>query len=314
MKLVIVNKMNPERLAAVARLVPGAVVEAYATPAEAALHVSDADAIALWGFQDVEPLLQNAPHVRWVHSLSDGVEKLLSPSMLARPIVLTNSHGVHDKSVSEHAMALLLAWFHKIPDVTRQKDARIWKRPKSEMLDGKTMLIVGFGGIGRAIAARAKVFGMPILAVKKHPAPDPLADEVLSSEDILTALPRADVVICALPATPETNNYFDTEKFSAMKPGAFFINIARASVVDEAALLHALQEGPLAGAGLDVFAKEPLPEDHPLWKTENAILTPHVASIIPDFWERVLALLEENFQSFAAARPLANVIDKEKGY
>ncbi len=314
MKLVIVNKMNPERLAAIARLVPGAVAEAYATPKEAADHVADADAIALWGFQDIEPLLQNAPHVRWVHSLSDGVEKLLTPSMLSRPIVLTNSHGVHDKSVSEHAMALLLSWFHKIPDVTRQKDAHIWKRPKAEMLDGKTMLIVGFGGIGRAIAARAKVFGMHILAVRNHPAPDPLADEMLSSADVMTALPRADVVIAALPATPETNAYFDRETFSAMKPGAFFINIARASVVDETALLSALQEGPLSGAGLDVFAKEPLPEGHPLWTMDNVILTPHVASIIPDFWDRVLALLEQNFQAFAEGKPLTNVIDKEKGY
>ena len=314
MKLVIINKMNPERLAAIARLVPGALVEAYSTPKDAADHVADADAIALWGFQDIEPLLQNAPHVRWVHSLSDGVEKLLTPSMLARPIVLTNSHGVHDKSVSEHAMALLLSWFHKIPDVTRQKDAHIWKRPKADMLDGKTMLIVGFGGIGRAIAARAKVFGMTILAVRNHPAPDPLADEMFSSDTVMTALPKADVVVAALPATPETNAYFDREKFSAMKPGAFFINIARASVVDEAALLDALQKGPLSGAGLDVFAKEPLPEDHPLWAMDNVILTPHVASIIPDFWDRVLTLLGQNFQAFAAGKPLANVIDKEKGY
>ena len=314
MKLVIINKMNPERLSAIAQLVPGAVAEAYATPKDAANHVADADAIALWGFQDIEPLLQNAPHVRWVHSLSDGVEKLLTPSMLSRPIVLTNSHGVHDKSVSEHAMALLLSWFHKIPDITHQKDARIWKRPKAEMLDGKTMLIVGFGSIGRAIAARAKVFGMRILAVRNHPAPDPLADELLSSADVTVALPRADVVVSALPATPETNGYFDRKIFSAMKPGAFFINIARASVVDETALLDALQEGPISGAGLDVFAKEPLPEDHLLWTMENVILTPHIASIIPDFWDRVLALLEQNFQSFAAGRPLANVIDKEKGY
>ncbi len=314
MKLVIINKMNPDRLAAIARLVPGSVIEAYVTPGEAAAHVSDADAIALWGFQDVEPLLQKAPQVRWVHSLSDGVEKLLSPAMMTRPIVLTNSHGVHDKSVSEHAMALLLAWFHKIPEVTRQKDAHIWKRPKADMLDGKTMLVVGFGGIGRAIAARAKVFGMRILAVRNHPAPDSLADEVISSDEIHAALPNADVVVAALPATPKTNGYFDQKKISEMKPGAFFINIARASVVDETALLAALQKGPLAGAGLDVFSKEPLPEDHPFWSLDNVILTPHVASIIPDFWERVLALLEENFQAFAENRPLMNVIDKEKGY
>ncbi len=314
MKLVIINKMNPDRLAAIARLVPGAVVEAYPSVKEAAGHVADADAIALWGFQNVEPLLAEGNNIRWVHSLSDGVEKLLTPSVMTRPILLTNSHGVHDKSVSEHAMAILLAWYHKIPQVTQQKEARIWKRPKNEMLDGKTMLLAGFGGIGRAIAERAKIFGMKIIAVRNHPIADPLADRTVSSEDILSVLPEADVVVAALPTTPATNGFFGDKTFSAMKDGAFFINIARASVVDEAALVSALETGKLSGAGLDVFSTEPLPADHPFWTMENVIITPHVASFIPDFWERVLALLEQNFKAFAAGQALANVIDKEKGY
>ena len=314
MKLVIINKMAPERLAAIAALVPGSVVEAYASVKEAAGHVADADAVALWGFQNVEPLLEEGKQIRWVHSLSDGVERLLTPSMMARPILLTNSHGVHDKSVSEHAMAMLLSWFHNIPQVTRQKEARIWKRPKNQMLDGKTMLLAGFGGIGRAIAERAKVFGMKIIAVRNHPAKDLLADVTVTSENLLSVLPDADVVVAALPTTPSTNGFFDDKAFAAMKPGAFFINIARASVVDEAALLTALETGKLAGAALDVFSKEPLPEDHPFWAMENVIITPHVASFIPDFWERVLALLEKNFIAFSKEETLENIIDKGKGY
>ena len=314
MKLVIINKMAPERLAAIAALVPGSVVEAYASVNEAAGHVADADAVALWGFQNVEPLLEEGKQIRWVHSLSDGVERLLTPSMMARPILLTNSHGVHDKSVSEHAMAMLLSWFHNIPQVTRQKEVRIWKRPKNQMLDGKTMLLAGFGGIGRAIAERAKVFGMKIIAVRNHPAKDSLADVTVTSEKLLSVLPDADVVVAALPTTPSTNGFFNDKAFDAMKPGAFFINIARASVVDEAALLSALETGKLAGAALDVFSKEPLSEDHPFWAMENVIITPHVASFIPDFWERVLALLEKNFVAFSKEETLENIIDKEKGY
>ncbi len=314
MKLVIINKVAPERLAAIAALVPGSVVEAYASVKEAAGHVADADAIALWGFQNVEPLLAEGKNIRWVHSLSDGVERLLTPSMMTRPILLTNSHGVHDKSVSEHAMAILLAWYHKIPQVTRQKEARIWKRPKNQMLDGQTMLLAGFGGIGRAIAERAKVFGMKIIAVRNHPAEDPLADVTVTSENLLSVLPEADVVVAALPTTPATNGFFDDKTFAAMKDGAFFINIARASVVDEAALLSALETGKLSGAGLDVFSTEPLPEDHPFWAMENVIITPHVASFIPDFWERVLKLLEKNFIAFSKEETLENLINKEQGY
>lgn len=145
MKLVVINKLSDEKIDALKKAVPGSVVEAYKSPKEALPHVADADAIALWGFQDVEPLLQAAPHVRWVHSLSDGVEKLLTPSMMERPIILTNSHGVHDRAVSEHTMALLLSWFRRIPDAVRSQSAHTWSRPHGESLFGKTILIVGFG-------------------------------------------------------------------------------------------------------------------------------------------------------------------------
>lgn len=314
MKLVIINKMKPDRIADIAAAVPGSAVEAYPTVKDALPHVADADAIAMWGFQDCEPLLLAAPHVRWVHSLSDGVERLLTPSMMARPITLTNSHGVHDKAVSEHAMAFLLSWFHRIPEAVRHQDAHTWKRPKGDILYKKHLLIVGFGGIGRAIAEKAKVFGMTVSAVKRTRADELFADKVYSTEEIMDVLPKADVVIAALPSTPATEKFFNADKFHAMKPGSFFINIARASVVDEAALLDALQNGPIAGAASDVFSKEPLPADHPLWDMKNFIMTPHIASMTPDFWDRLLELLKENFSAFSAGGTLANVIDKKKGY
>ncbi len=314
MKLVIINKMKSDRIADIAAAVPGSTVEAYATVKEALPHVADADAIAMWGFQNCEPLLLAAPHVRWVHSLSDGVERLLTTSMLTRPITLTNSHGVHDKSVSEHAMALLLSWFHRIPEAVRNQDAHAWKRPKGDILNKKHILIVGFGGIGRAIGEKAKVFGMKVSAFKRTRADELFADKVYTTEEIMDVLPTADVVIAALPSTPATENFFNADKFRAMKKGALFINIARASVVDEAALIEALQNGPIAGAALDVFSQEPLPADNPLWDMKNVIMTPHIASMTPDFWDRLLDLLKENFSAFSAGGKLVNVIDKAKGY
>lgn len=314
MKLVVINKLSPARIAALEKAAPGTAVEAYASVKEALPHLADADAVAMWGFHDAEPVLLAAPRLRWVHSLSDGVEKLLTPSMMARPVILTNSRGVHDSTVSEHAMALLLAWYHRLPEAVRNQDAHQWKRPKGDTIRGKKLLIAGFGGIGKALAAKARAFGMEIIAVKRSLTPEPLADKVAATEDIMTVLPEADVIAAALPATAETEKFFSAEKFAAMKEGAFFLNIARATVVDEEAMMDALRSGRLAGAAMDVFSREPLPADHPLWDMQNVIMTPHVASMTPDFWDRLLALLEENLAAFAEGGPLKNVIDKTKGY
>lgn len=314
LKLIIINKVSDGRLASLRRAVPGAAVEAYASMRDALPHLADADAVAMWGFQDAEPVLQAGPRIRWVHSLSDGVEKLLTPSMMARDITLTNSHGVHDKAVSEHTMAFLLAWAHRLHEAVRHQDAHEWKRPKGDILYKKRLFIAGFGGIGRAVAEKAKVFGMTVAAVKRSRTDELFADEVYSTEDIMTALPSADVVVAALPATPDTDHFFDAEKFAAMKEGAFFINIARASVVDEAALIGALQSGHLAGAALDVFSKEPLPADHPFWDMKNVLMTPHTASMTRDFWDRLLDLLQDNFAAWSLGQPLLNVVDKKKGY
>ena len=314
MKLVVINKLSEEQLAELQNAVPGSVVEAYKSPKEALPHVSDADAIALWGFQDIAPLLAAAPRVRWVHSLSDGVERLLTKEMMERPIILTNSHGVHDRSVSEHTMALLLSWMRRIPEAVRNQEAGEWIRPRGESLFGKTILIVGFGSIGRAIAQRAKVFETKILAVKKHLSTELFADHVYTQEELMDVLPKADIVIAALPSTPDTENFFGADQFAAMKKTALFINIARASIVDENALIDALEKGSIAGACLDVFSKEPLPADHPFWKMKNVIMTPHTASMVPDFWNKLTALLQTNFVNFSRGEKLMNEMDKKKGY
>ena len=314
MKLIVINKLSEKMIEELRSAVPGSVVEAYPSPKEALPYLADADAIALWGFQDAEPILKAAPHVRWVHSLSDGVERLLTPEMLSRPIILTNSHGIHDRTVAEHAMALLLALSRQIPQAVRQQDEEVWKRPRGISLYKKKVAIVGFGSIGRAIAQRAKGFETEILAVKKHVSEELFADKVYTTEQIDEVLPLADFVIAALPTTAETNQFFNAERFSLMKDGAFFINIARASIVDEDALIDALSQDKLAGAALDVFSKEPLPEDHPFWNMKKVIMTPHVASFTPDSWDRVLALLKDNFISFGKGLPMISEVDKKKGY
>lgn len=313
-KLIIINRLSSEKTAAIAGAVPGSVVEAYDSVAAAVPHVSDADALAVWGFTDIRPLLENAPRIQWVHSLSDGVEKLLCPALLKNSIVLTNSRGIHDKPVAEHIMALLLAWTRKIPDAVRFQDQHEWKRLKAGSVYGKTAVIVGFGGIGRAAAERAKSFGMKIIAVKKHRSDELFADQVCTAEELDQVLPQADYIICALPATEETAAYFKKEHFAMMKPSALFINIARGSIIDEKGLIESLRGGHPGGAALDVFTKEPLPPDHPLWSMKQVMITPHMASMVPDFWAKLLHLLTENFIAFNRGDSLINQVDKTRGY
>lgn len=313
-KLIVINRLSPERIAAISEAVPGSSVESYDSVAAAVPHVSDADALAVWGFTDIRPLLEAAPHIKWVHSLSDGVEKLLCPPLLENPIALTNSRGIHDKPVAEHIMALLLAWTRKIPDAVRSQDKHEWKRLKAGSVYGKTTVIAGFGGIGRAAAERAKSFGIKIIAVKKHRSDELFADQVYTTAELDQVLPKADYIICALPATEETAAYFKKEHFAMMKPSSLFINIARGSIIDENGLIESLKTGHPGGAALDVFMQEPLPPDHPLWTAPNVLITPHMASMVPDFWDKLLHLLTENFAAFSRGDSLINQVDKTKGY
>lgn len=314
MKLIIINKLSPEKQKEFETFIPGLSVEWYLSPEEALPHVHDADIIALWGFQNVEPLLQAAPQVKWIHSLSDGVERLLSPSMLNRSILLTNSRGVHDIAVAEHTIALLLALTRSIPTTIRQQEQHIWKRPRAFLLHGKTIAIIGYGNIGRAIAKRLQGFNCHIIAVKNHHTKEDGVNEIYTTNEINQVLPKADVTIAALPSTPETDQFFDSEKFNLMKENSYFINIARASIVNEKDLLAALTSGHLSGAGLDVFNKEPLPYEHPFWAMKQVIITPHVASWTPDTWQRLLELLKSNLKAFYESKPLKNIVDKGKGY
>ena len=314
MKLIVINKLSADKAADIAAAVPGSSVECYASTAEAVPHAAEADAVATWGFMPVDRLLAAGPHIRWVHSLSDGVEALLCPALVNGNILLTNSHGIHDKPVAEHVMSMILAWSRALPVFIRQQEQHSWKRARTDSVYGKSIAIIGFGGIGRAVAERAKAFGMKVYAVKRRRSDELFADRVYSTGEISDVLPLADYVVCALPATKDTEGYFQAEHFKAMKKTAFFINIARGSIIDETALVHALQKKEIAGAGLDVFSKEPLPPDHPLWSMENVILTPHTGSMVPDFWPKLLKLLKDNFVSFAAGSPLMNIVDKTKGY
>jgi len=264
---------------------------------------------------------ENAPNFVWAQSRSAGVDRYMTLDALVNNdrIVLTNMRAAHGPTIADHSMAMLLSLTRNLRAYHEQQREHGWRRnpPGTDpiALQGRTMLVVGFGGIGSEIGRRAHGHGMRIIATRRSDRPGPdWVSRMGTAGDLMDMLPEADVVALAVPLTPETEHLIDADAFAAMKPGAYLINIARGRVVDTGAMLDALRSGRLAGAALDVTDPEPLPENHPLWDEPNVIITPHVAGVADLTRDRAFALLEENMRRFDAGEPLLNVVDKEAGY
>ncbi len=301
-----------------ARLAPRVRVVAGLTRAQALERAAEAQGVD--GFYATPEFLARATRLVWVQAMSAGVDRYMGNAALIGTdrIVLCNMQGVHGPAIADHAFGMLLALTRDLGFYAREQAAARWTPDgagRASALAGKTMLVVGLGGIGTEIAQRAAGFGMRVTATRRSDAPGPAYVARLGrSEDMLAMLPEADVVALAVPLTPETEHLMNAAAFAAMKPGAILINVARGKVVDTEALLEALRSGRLAGACLDVTDPEPLPPEHPLWRTAGVIITPHVASDAELTDERAWALLRENLSRFGAGEPLLNVVDKQAGY
>jgi phosphoglycerate dehydrogenase-like enzyme len=265
------------------------------------------------------------PHgrLRWAHSASAGVGGSLHPAMLASDVVLTNSAGVYAEPMADQVLAAIL-YFTRGLDVAvrQQREARWDKGPFNavptfmrELSEG-TVGIVGLGGIGRAVARRAAALGMRVIATRRRPQADaPEEVEVLAGEDALERLlPRSDYLVVTVPRTRETAGLIGARELGMLPGGAVLVNVARGGIVDESALAGALRSGRLRGAALDVFEREPLPGDSPLWRLPNLLATPHVSGTSRLFWRRQAELIVENLRRYLAGAPLLNVVDKRAGY
>ena len=262
-------------------------------------------------------LLRAHPEVRWVHGTAAGVDALLIPEILETDVILTHSRGIHDRTVSEFSMGLILAAAKHLPEIVEAQSRREWLPIVTTPLTDATLTIVGYGEIGHALAKRARAFDMRILAVRRHPAPDDLADEVVGPDRLHEVLGQADYVVLATPSTPETRRLFGEAEFRAMKPSAYFINVGRGDLVDEEALTRELERGSLAGALLDTFDVEPLPSDHPFWSNPKVVVSPHAGGVRTRpgaFKGRAMNLFMENLAHFQAGEPLRGVVDKKLGY
>lgn len=266
-----------------------------------------------------EELFLAAPRLRWVQATASGVDSLLFPAMKASAIPLTGEKGLVGPHLADHAMALLLALTRKLAEAVRDGPAswerRMDYRRREIELEGLTLGIVGFGGTGRALARRAASFDMRIRALDREAMAG--SPEVAVVEP-LTALPdllgASDVAAICAPLTTETAGGFDRDCFAAMKPGAIVLNVTRGEIIDQTALVEALESGHLGGAGLDVFHREPLPADDPLWGFPNVVMTPHTAGASQLRAGRTLRRFVENLGRLRRDEPLDGLIDKELGY
>lgn len=263
-------------------------------------------------------LMLQAPNLKWVQQWGAGADWLLEhPELAEKDFTLTNVSGIHEIPIGEQIMAYLLMFARGFPQMTRAQLASTWSQKESKTFElaGKTMLLLGTGAIGAYTAKLAEAFGVKVVGVRRNPEKSvEHIGEMVALSDLLAALPDADFVVLTLPLTKDTHHIIGEGELERMKPTAILVNIGRGGLVDESALVRALQEGKIAGAGLDVFETEPLPEDSPLWELENVIITPHMAGDTPHYDGRALDIFLENLRLFAKGEPLTHVVDKQLGY
>lgn len=288
----------------------------------------------MWGFRVPEDLAQHAPGLKWFQLLSAGADHAMPWLSKNKGVAMTNSSGVHATTISEYTIASMLAYAHRLHIMIRAQLRHEWQRRGGfmqtiEEVRGKTLGVIGYGSIGRETARLADALGMPVLALKRNPeerhdsgwCPKGLGDpegriprKFFGADQCAAILSESDYVTVTLPLTSATRKFVGAKEIAAMKPGAYIVNIGRGEVIDEHALIDALKDGKIAGAGLDVFEHEPLEASSPLWDMENVIMTPHMSGANRGYMEKACELFAENLRRFSAGQELLNRIDPLHGY
>lgn len=283
-------------------------------------EIVDTDIAIAWSIRPEQ--FVSARKLKWIHSTAAAVHQLIYPELVRSSVLLTNARSVHGPVVAEHAVTMICAMARRIPTLVRFQQKKVWsqetmwnEQPRPIELRGSTICIVGFGAIGKEIALRCHSLGMRVIVVREHAdRPASPAKQVLGFDQMKTAVSQSEFVVLAIPVTPATTGFFNAELFSAMKPSAYLVNVGRGVLVDEQAMIEALRMKRIGGAALDVFTEEPLPVSSPLWKMDNVLITPHMASITEQMWERHYELISENLRRYLNGAPLLGLVDKLKGY
>lgn len=285
-------------------------------------HVTEQlpDTDILVGFSIRPEQFVTAKKLKWIHSTAAGVGQLMYPEIRESGVVLTNARGIHSKPMAEHILGMIIAMSRRFPDAFRfQRESHwaqqeIWDARPFE-LNGKIVLIIGFGSIGCELARLVQPIGMRIWGITRSGRGDALlAERILPITELHSALPLADFVVVAAPETPETKRMIGEKELVLMKGTAHLVNVARGTLVDQDALIDALRAHRIAGAALDVTEEEPLPPESPLWRLDNVFITPHISAATDLLWERQEKLLVENLERWFSGRELLNRVDLQRGY
>jgi len=315
-KVLVFARPNDPGLPALARL-PSGVRALVAHGVDDALPLAaEADAllVATGNAATLERIWRAAPRLRWIHTRPAGVDHLLFADLVRSPVPMTNSRGVFSSSLAEFAAFGLLFFLKDAHHLLRSQQLAKWAVYEPGALRGQTIGIVGLGDIGRACATVLRPFGARIVGLRRSGRPDPVADEVVPAERILDMVAGVDHVVVATPLTEETHHLIGDRVLGAMRPGAILVNVGRGKVVDETALLAALDQGRVRAAALDVFEHEPLPPDHPFWRMENVLISPHTADHTKDWEANTMEPFLENVRRFRDGETLLNPVDKRLGY
>ncbi len=278
-------------------------------------------------------VLELAPELRWLQLHSAGADHVLDHPVMESDVAVTTTSGIHATPIAEYVMASMLAYRWRVSHWTHCQREGEWPSGRWQLyarpeLRGRTLGILGYGSIGREVGRLGHTFRMRVLALSRsgrhaesgYSVPDTgdprgeIPERFYRPDQLHEMLAECDYVVVSLPLTPATRHFVGEDELRAMKPSAYLVNIARGEIVDEAALVRALREGWIAGAGLDVFEEEPLPADSPLWDLDNALISPHVAGFTPRYDERAADLFAENLDRYLAGEPLLNRVNKERGY
>lgn len=325
MNILVMSEFPPDLLEQIKQAAPGIVVHYYPSAAWANVPVEvQTQAEVLYTGGNL-PAPGQLAALRWVQSHSAGVDHYLKDPLFAHKdgreqesVQLTTASGVHAVNMSEFILMMMLALAHRMNGAYNMMRRRHWDdTPRLFMpseLNGATVGLIGYGAIGRQTASACRHLGMHVLALRRSAQPEHAGVTFYGREQLSGFLGRCDFVVLSAPLTAETYHIIDEAALAAMKPTAYLVNIARGNLVDEPALIEALRQHRLGGAALDVFAREPLLDDSPLWQLDNVILTPHIAGITPNYERRAAALFVDNIRRFVAGQPLKNKVDFSRGY
>ena len=275
-------------------------------------YIAGTDVLLCFSPPMADHVVRDAPKLKWIQALGTGVDNIVDLPSLGKDVLVTNIRGIHGAPVSEATIASMLSLARDMPRSVHAQDNSTWDRWPVQLLAGKTAGILGVGLIAEYLAPLCKAFGMTTIGFTGTPRPTPGFDRMVKRDDLIAVAPELDFLVALIPMSAETRNIVGARVFAAMKPSAYLVNVARGGVVDEQALIAALESGQIAGAGLDVFSQEPLPSGNPLWKTKNVTIFPHLGGYSEGYEDRAMPTIETNMAKFLSGelKSMINIVRK----